>query len=172
MTRGPSPSSATMAAAAPAAAACRTWEWGSGRRAGSRRAPARLPAHRPAGPVHHPTSPTLTSNVQAPLEWAGERRVRATQRTPRGTSTGGVSGEHASRGRASFKGMGSRLEGGRVERAQGGGTARAGGLGPPPPPPPPVKSIWRFFVKLVSPRKPSLNLTVVFSKNVHVERLF
>ena len=36
----------------------------------------------------------------------------------------------------------------------------------PPTPTHPLKSIWRFFAKLVLPRKQSLNLTVVFSKNV------
>ena len=38
--------------------------------------------------------------------------------------------------------------------------------------PPPLKTIWRFFAKPVLPRKQALNLTVVFSKNVHFEHSF
>ena len=35
------------------------------------------------------------------------------------------------------------------------------------PTPTPLKTILQFFAKVVSPRKQSLNLTVVFSKNIH-----
>ena len=36
---------------------------------------------------------------------------------------------------------------------------------PHPPHPHPLKTIWRFFAKLVLPRKQSLNITVVFFKS-------
>ena len=38
-----------------------------------------------------------------------------------------------------------------------------------PTTPHPLKTIWKFFAKLVLPRKQSLNLPVVFSKNVNFE---
>ena len=41
-----------------------------------------------------------------------------------------------------------------------------------PPTPHPLKTLWRFFAKLVLPRKQLLNITVGFSKNVHGGSIF